>query len=317
MNTKLKELKIHKYKNGNYEVFILPDGTKIRYNKLDNFTPDFPENIDIKITNKCDMNCPMCHECSTSDGEEADIDKLLKFCETLHPHTELAIGGGDPLSYSNINNLLLKLKEVKVIPNITVNGNHIKRYKDKVVYLQEQCGLKGVGVSLNSGNFDEVIENSKDIQNVVYHVICGMLTDKQIDILIKHKNIKVLILGYKTKGRGKSYIENSDKQKEIKDNIENLRARLNSLIESCCIVSFDNLAIEQLRIQEFAKENHLDYSTLYMGDDGDFTMYVDAVKMEYAVSSTLERRHKLSDGDTVDSIFKVIRMETKNGKNLL
>ena len=39
-----------KYRNGNYNVTILEDGTKIRHNKLDCFIPEKPESMDIKIT---------------------------------------------------------------------------------------------------------------------------------------------------------------------------------------------------------------------------------------------------------------------------
>ena len=41
------------YKNGNYIVTILNDGTKIRQTKDDEFIPAFAENCDVKITDKC------------------------------------------------------------------------------------------------------------------------------------------------------------------------------------------------------------------------------------------------------------------------
>ena len=47
------------------DTLIMDDGTKIRRTNDDEFVPDFAENMDIKITNKCNMNCPMCHEGST------------------------------------------------------------------------------------------------------------------------------------------------------------------------------------------------------------------------------------------------------------
>ena len=37
------------YKNGNYDVILLEDGTKIRYNKLDNLNPSFAESIGAEI----------------------------------------------------------------------------------------------------------------------------------------------------------------------------------------------------------------------------------------------------------------------------
>ena len=44
------------YKNGNYTVRInLENGTKIRYNNEDSMIPEYPESIDITITNQCNM----------------------------------------------------------------------------------------------------------------------------------------------------------------------------------------------------------------------------------------------------------------------
>ena len=82
------------YINGNYHTAIYSDGTKIRETEDDEFIADFPENIDIKITNQCDMGCPMCHEDSKSDGKHGD-SMNAKFIDTLRPYTELAIGGGN------------------------------------------------------------------------------------------------------------------------------------------------------------------------------------------------------------------------------
>ena len=73
---------IGSYMNGNYKVSIYEDGTKVRENDLDYFEPDTVESMDIKITNKCNKGCPMCHEDSKPDGKHADllspcfIDKL-------------------------------------------------------------------------------------------------------------------------------------------------------------------------------------------------------------------------------------------------
>lgn len=49
---------LSKYKNGNYEVMIFDDGTKIRYNNLDCLIPDFPESMDMKISNYCPFRLP-------------------------------------------------------------------------------------------------------------------------------------------------------------------------------------------------------------------------------------------------------------------
>ena len=47
---------IAKYKNGNYYVRLFDDGTKERFTLEDEFIPSFPESIDLKITDYCDVS---------------------------------------------------------------------------------------------------------------------------------------------------------------------------------------------------------------------------------------------------------------------
>ena len=62
-----------KYQNGNYTVRLFNDGTKIRMNNLDNFTPAFAESMDVTITEKCNGHCKYCFfkdvEVSTPNGK--------------------------------------------------------------------------------------------------------------------------------------------------------------------------------------------------------------------------------------------------------
>ena len=48
------------YKNGNYIVTILSDGTKIRRTEDNEFIPSFSENVDCKLTDKCREMCNFC-----------------------------------------------------------------------------------------------------------------------------------------------------------------------------------------------------------------------------------------------------------------
>ena len=50
------------YKNGNYVVYFNTEtGDKIRKTNDDTFRPNFAENCDVTITNKCDGGCKFCH----------------------------------------------------------------------------------------------------------------------------------------------------------------------------------------------------------------------------------------------------------------
>ena len=66
------------YKNGNYTVKILSDGTKIRETEEDDFIPAFAENCDVKITDKCDGGCPFC-SCLSPFNRVHNIQLLLLF----------------------------------------------------------------------------------------------------------------------------------------------------------------------------------------------------------------------------------------------
>ena len=68
---------LYTYKNGNYNVKIYEDGTKIRMTEDDYFKAEFPENIDIKISDKCDMGCEFCHEGSTLNGNNSNFNRIL------------------------------------------------------------------------------------------------------------------------------------------------------------------------------------------------------------------------------------------------
>ena len=147
----------HKYKNGNHNVYINDkNGTKIRETIDPNakeFISDFADSVDFKITNKCFNNCPFCHEKSTSNGEEGCIDNW-KFLDTLHPYTEMAIGGGDVLTFDKLYDLLELLKSKNIYANITVQQNNI--FDNKIDYLVENELVKGIGVSLYGYRKDDI-----------------------------------------------------------------------------------------------------------------------------------------------------------------
>ena len=89
-------MKLFEIENGNLHTTIYDDGTKVReFEGTPN--PEFPESIDVKITNYCDLACAYCHENSTKEGEHAFLSDLLPLFVDLPQGTELAIGGTNHL----------------------------------------------------------------------------------------------------------------------------------------------------------------------------------------------------------------------------
>jgi hypothetical protein len=138
------------YQNGNYVVKLYSDGTKIKQSMENSFISAFPDSIDLKITNYCDQNCPMCHEKSNENGKHADLD--APFLKTLKKGTELAIGGGNPLSHPSLLPFLKQMKEQGVICNLTINENHLKAYNDFILRLIHEKLIYGLGISLKAYN---------------------------------------------------------------------------------------------------------------------------------------------------------------------
>ena len=105
-------------------------------------------------------------------------------------------------------------------------------------------------------------------------------------------------MGYKNFGRGVQYYNEN-----IDTNIKKLIQNINDLREMFDVVSFDNLAIEQLKIKDTMSEK--DWNRFYMGDDGCYTMYLDLVQNKYAKSSTSIKRFDLLP--TINDMFTDIR----------
>ena len=290
----------HKYKNGNHFVYINDkNGTKIRETIDKNateFISDFADSVDFKITNKCFNNCPFCHEKSTSNGEEGCIDNW-KFLDTLHPYTEMAIGGGDVLTFSKLYELLELLKSKNIYANITVSQNNI--FDNKIDYLVEHELVKGIGVSLYGYRKDD-IARIKSLPNTVIHLINGVTACEASFHQLADKDLKILILGYKTFGRGIDFVKDSP---WIQDNMNWVEKNIEDYMMKFKVVSFDNLAVEQLKLKDKLTEKQ--WKLFYGGDDGTHTFYIDGVNKQFAKSSTSTERFDLLDN--IDDMFNIIR----------
>ena len=291
-----------RYMNGNFRTTIFSDGTVIRETEDDEFIPAFASNMDIKISNYCDMGCKFCHEGSTKNGKHGDILNE-KFIETLHPYQEVALGGGDATSHPDLIPFLQRLKDRKVIVNMTVNQKHFEQKQDLIRRLVDEKLIYGIGVSLVNPT-DEFISLVKQYPNAVIHVINGVLRPSDIEAL-SDNNLKMLILGYKQLRCGNEwYNEDHEnivvKQMWLKDNLA-------EIINHFKVVSFDNLAIEQLEVQRLMSKEEWD--EFYMGDDGTMTYYIDMVERKFARSSTADFDKRYDLLDSVDEMFQKIVSE--------
>ena len=283
------------YTNGNYNVSIdLNSGTKVKETidpAEDTFRADFPDSMDIKISNRCPNGCPMCHENSTPDGE---LGKILgnPFIHSLHPYTEIALGGGEAVLHPDFIPFLTECKELELIPNVTTNQNTFMKLHGMLRELCDTGKLYGLGVSLVDPT-PEFVEIVQTFPNSVVHVINGMVSIEQLEAL-KDRGLKILVLGYKTFRRGKQLYEVASEEIETKKNL--MYDKLEEIIKDGWFntISFDNLALQQLDVKRLLSED--EWNEFYMGDDGingeltSASMYVDLVKNEFARNSVSVNR---------------------------
>lgn len=280
--------KLYKYRNGNYNVEIFSDGSKIRYITKEP-RPEYPESIDMKITNYCDAGCAFCHEMSTVEGLHGDLQLGIETLKGMPKGTEIAIGGGNPLSHPNLIEFLNKLKSMELIANMTVNTFHLNTFRDLILKIRCEKLIYGLGISYMPNKLD-LYKDFID-SNTVFHIIVGVHKPEDVYKLVeKYKNVKILLLGYKTYGRGKLYYKSMPKV--VEDRISSWYREIFKFTKvDGLTLSFDNLAIRQLNVRRLFHED--DWKVFYMGDDGKFTMYIDLVKAEYCTHSFSDTRWPL------------------------
>ena len=302
---------IHQYQNGNTQVTLYEDGTKIReWPDGEESVVDLPESTDFKITNWCDMApiCKYCHEQSNKEGKHADLDFFADLWDTSLVGSEIALGGGSTLHHPDIKKFLKRVTTHGCIPNITINSLHIKKQAEQLRQYQDEKLVYGVGVSYRG--IPSLLQLPKNInyKNVVFHLILGLhdYDDcKAIADWCRENNIapKILLLGYKQYGNGSSYFDNNPwlagKLTEWKTTI------LKKVLKLGGTFSFDNLAISQLALQESMPKKQWDL--FYQGTDGTHTQYIDGVEKKAARTSTTPTKFDIVKGDNLKEIFKKVR----------
>lgn len=321
------------YKNGGEVLLMGFDGTKLRIQKSDilppgSRAPEYPESIDLKITDQCYNECAFCYENSTPEGLHGEIPEKL-FAQ-IPPFTEIAVGGGNPTLHPDFFelhnkfnlrfnatlhaidflcycrdrywlNMLLRFDAVGVSVSDKEQSQLIAEYLfekidewcDNIKYDPEKkFENRDLGCWWRDGYINEMQYSASvhggNYSDLVIHVINGIANEEMLKPLYD-KGLKLLILGYKTKGRGVEYKSNpelSENSKWLYDNIEDVARHFDA-------VAFDTLALEQLNIRRLVSDE--DWRHLYMGDDGLHSMYIDLVRGEYGISSTDNRRWKLTD----------------------
>ena len=296
---------IAKYQNGNATVKIYEDGTRIIETEDDEFHYDKPCNVDVNVSNRCLRGCKFCYNGSSPWGDNAPLRNFI-FLDSMIPGSEVSLSTGTLKQCPDFEKILELCAKKGILANATFHEDEFIENFEQIKKWQEDKLLYGIGISYSHAD-DRLVECTRQINNVVFHVINGIFTEEDANWITEHvRNPKILILGYKTKARGVVYQQNySD---EIKAKQQWLYDNLGSLMKKVYVMSFDNSALKQLNVKRLLTDE--EWESFYQGDDvnGESgSMYIDAVKGKFARNSISDIQYDLTDD--VKYMFRLIKEE--------
>lgn len=305
------------YKNGTYTVIIDETGTKKYVGEV--FIADFPDSLDLKITEQCLHGCPFCHENSEKSGKHGDLEQLVLNLKGLPKGVELAVGGGNALLHPNLKDFLIKIKDHFKVA-LTIHWKDLVNEDTKKILediIKEEL-ITSLGISLADikgkvlNEVDQINQmfpkdSFKIFSNIitVFHVIPGVTPFKIFKKILwdAFSYSRILVLGFKQFGRAKKSELPIKDFEEWKNCIQDYNKRGGSFLKLHKTLAFDNLALEQLDIKNIVSKETWEES--FMGEEFTHSMYVDACKGEYAPTSRSPYSERSSwENKTVIEYFK-------------
>jgi hypothetical protein len=292
-------------KNGNLRTSLYSDGTRNISYSGERMCPEYPVSLDVKITNWCDNPycAAFCHEKSNKNGREGDLSEGVRLLSELPEGSEIAIGGGATQSHPDLELFIRELKSYRLVPNLTINQFHLRKALfHKLSSFTKDRLIGGVGVSINPNEHNEWLKPLTESNHVVLHAIAGIHSVDEVKKLSEElPAAKILVLGYKYYGNGLNYAK--IKGSQIHGKLLDWSRRVNMFFGGS-VISFDNLALEQLEVKRFFAPERWD--ELYQGDDGTISMYLDLVEKKAAMTSRSPEKVG-TEGRSLKELFDAVK----------
>ena len=141
---------------------------------LEPASAEYPNDVWIHVTEKCNLRCPFCYSnstCADVEQEEVDIDAVIAFLEKIPKdyRSTVLISGGEPFLFKGLPTLTKRLNELEyknivIITNGTV-GNEI--YKEVLPNIHSlQVSVDGTQAEYHErtrgkGSFDKMVKSLK------------------------------------------------------------------------------------------------------------------------------------------------------------
>lgn len=282
------------FKNGNYWVGYSRGGKcRLNLSEKDDCIPEYPELIDLKITDMCLHGCPFCYMGSTDSGTHANIKTLKSIIYSINDDSindrcvEFSIGGGNILLYPDLDELFYYIKNNGHIVNTTINVKDCKELiNNDSLFTTFNRYVTAIGVSITDESEipDVVALRNKFYKNnykqITIHLIPEYLGLKKsisiVNQLYKESFYSVLFLGYKVNGRGAKCNFNTFTDDEL----------------SRLFTGYTDYEVDTTFANQYYDwiSKHFDIVHTITLKEGEFSMYIDGVKgLAYKSSYHLEK----------------------------
>lgn len=301
------------------------NGTKFRWSRTPYTKSTLPELVDLKITDYCGWGCKFCYQGSTKEGAHAPYNRLEKTLRALAKNGvfEVAIGGGEPVEHPDFARLITLCNDINLTLNFTTYGvNWAKDPYHPVVKAMEKTWWRGgIGVSVHSKRDIEKVntlannlfKNGARGAQVMAQTVIGatpMAATKAILENCIEADRPLLLLGYKTTGRGKDFAQRRTNRADLKALLERARDHIYAPLEACEYGYIQSRAFT-LSVDTAFLDTWGDLldevgipTVLRTSPEGKFSMYVDGVTNMAAPSSYCDTTDYVPwDPEKMESIF--------------
>lgn len=261
-------------------------GAKIRLSPEPYAKSSVPELVDLKITDYCAYGCSFCYQGSTTAGEHAPLGRVLDILSELSRLGvfEVAIGGGEPTTHPQFKTIAEHAINLGISFNFTSFGTDWAK-DNELLDILKRASNTGVGVSVHGPRDIQKLKEAREalqaarawsIEPIAQTVVgaASMTTiEKTVDKAIE-EDMPILLLGYKTTGRGGAYRRKASESARLRRILEKVRAHLDGHSNSEMRLSVDTAFLDQHGdvLDDLGAPNLLRASP-----EGAFSCYIDAV----------------------------------------
>lgn len=175
-----------------------------------------PALVDLKITDYCGYGCSFCYQGSTRDGKHVPIEELESILDILKLHNvcEVVVGGGEPTKHPHFKQFLKKASDLGLSVSFTTKNETwiASRAEFWLDQIKGTCAFSVERLSDIERIYAKFIAHNRKehLSKVQFQVIDKVTSDFEFTKILKFafiNKLTVTMLGYKTTGRGQSYLD--------------------------------------------------------------------------------------------------------------